>query len=145
MPRPFRARYRLDPTSIARARHDVHDHFGDELPGATSEELGLIVSELVTNAIRHGGGDVELRLDVRAGRIRGEVIDQGEGFEGQMREATPDRLGGHGLVIVDRLSHEWGVYDGSSHVWFQLPVVGAPDVAVAPIVGEPDDDALPDA
>jgi serine/threonine-protein kinase RsbW len=146
VPRPFRARYPPESASSGRARQAATEHFAAVLPPATRQELGLVVSELVTNGIRHGAGEVELRLDLHEGRIRGEVIDQGAGFEAQLRNAAPDDLGGRGLVLVDRMVHEWGVYDGSSHVWFQLPVVGAPDEdAGGPVTGEPDDTALPDA
>ncbi len=145
MSHPFRVRYPSDASSSGRARHEAAAHFAGHLDRRGQYDLGLVVDELVTNAIRHGAGDVELRLDLEDGRIRGEVIDEGDGFEAQMREAAPDQLGGRGLIIVSRLTQEWGVYDGSAHVWFELPLGGSAPAEAAPEVGEPDDDVLPDA
>jgi two-component sensor histidine kinase len=146
VPRPFRARYAAEALSSTRARHAATGYYGDLLPRRTRHDLGLIVSELVTNAVRHGAGDIDLLLDVQDGRIRGEVIDQGDGFAAALREASPDDLGGRGLVIVDHLAQEWGVYDGSSHVWFHLPLDGAaPQDGRPPETRPPDPEALPDA
>jgi anti-sigma regulatory factor (Ser/Thr protein kinase) len=141
---PFRVRYPPDVSSSARARHEAAAHFAGVLGGRARYELTLVVDELVTNAIRHGAGEVELRLDLQDGSIRGEVIDDGDGFEAQVRESTPDQLGGRGLIIVSRLTQEWGVYDGSAHVWFELPLGGSAPVEAEPEVGEPHDDVLPD-
>ena len=146
MPRPFRARYAREALSSARARHAAAGYYGDLLSRRTRHDLGLIVSELVTNAVRHGDGDIDLLLDVRDGRIRGEVIDQGDGFASALRQASPDDLGGRGLVIVDHLAQEWGVYDGSSHVWFHLPLDGATQQdGRPPLTRRPAPEALPDA
>ena len=86
-------------------------------------DLELIVSELVANAVEHGpdGELVRIRLvlDGRGG-IRGEITDRGEGAPA-VRAADEHTLeGGIGLPVVDRLSSRWGVYEGSTHVWFEL-------------------------
>ena len=84
-------------------------------------DLRTVVSELVNNAVTHGpGSPVKLRL--KAGRdgdrVAGEVEDDGVG-----RIAMRDVEGiggGFGLHIVDALVDRWGVYERSTHVWFEM-------------------------
>ena len=61
-----------------------------------------------------------LRLQVDAGAVRGEVVDAGSGFEHELREAGRSATSGRGLLIVDRLTTRWGVYEGTTHVWFEM-------------------------
>jgi anti-sigma regulatory factor (Ser/Thr protein kinase) len=87
----------------------------------------LLVSELVTNSVRHGGlrPDQEIELTVRASpeRLRVEVAEAGTGFEVEPgprpRRAGP--AGGWGLYLVDRLASAWGVEsNGLTKVWFEM-------------------------
>jgi len=80
----------------------------------------MVISELVTNAVMHGRGDIELRLAVEPGAIAGEVIDEGAGFEAEVRERGAEEVTGRGLLLVAQLAGRWGIHDGSSHVWFQM-------------------------
>jgi signal transduction histidine kinase len=84
------------------------------------EGVRVVVSELVTNAVRHGpGGNVTVRLQRDGKTIRGEVEDEGrEIVVGPIEPATP--RGGFGLRVVNALSDKWGVSKGSTHVWFEL-------------------------
>jgi anti-sigma regulatory factor (Ser/Thr protein kinase) len=82
----------------------------------------LAVTELVANAVVHGTGDIRLRLRVEGGRLYGEVIDDGGGFEHAIRKRTPSDVTGRGLGIVAALADEWGIHEGSTHVWFALDV-----------------------
>ena len=113
----------LQPTkdAPARARAALRDL---ELPRRALDDLKLVVSELVTNAVRYGPGDrpVQLRLAIDGDVVRGEVVDQGDGEEAkiEIRESSPDEPGGRGLKLVDRLAERWGVHEGSTHVWFEL-------------------------
>jgi anti-sigma regulatory factor (Ser/Thr protein kinase) len=84
----------------------------------------LLVSELVTNAIRHGGADaatsLELELAVKPRTIRVEVKDPGEGFPLEPT-ADPDREGGWGLVLLDHLADRWGIERDLPHtIWFEI-------------------------
>ena len=98
------------------------------LEGQVSAEMvddaTLLVSELMTNAVKYGGeGGLKLEIDIEPERLRAEIIDQGSGFEPQTR--TERRLvlsdeGGWGLHLVETLADEWGVHEGSTHVWFEL-------------------------
>ena len=60
---------------------------------------------------------------VRGGEaIRGEVADQGNPAAAipEIRQATEQ--GTHGLELVDKLTSRWAVYEGSTHVWFEMPL-----------------------
>ncbi|GJF33202.1 hypothetical protein KNE206_59020 [Kitasatospora sp. NE20-6] len=68
----------------------------------------LAVSELVTNALRHGGPPVRLRLRVAGNSLRIEVQDGGSGSP-VLRGPDPDAVSGRGLALVQAVSQEWGV------------------------------------
>jgi signal transduction histidine kinase len=95
------------------------------IPGAVLEDIRLLVSELVTNSVRHSGArnGERLRLDVRSMRdtVRVEVTDPGGGFEPRERTKARDEPGGWGLHLVDRIAPRWGVITGRrARVWFEL-------------------------
>ncbi|MER6198330.1 SpoIIE family protein phosphatase [Streptomyces sp. NPDC001586] len=106
-----------DPAVVGDARHLVLDQLTawdlDELAFSTE----LIVSELVTNAIRHAGGAVRLRL-IRADTLTCEVSDASN-TQPRMRRARSSEEGGRGLYIVAQLSHRWGsrYTRGGKTVW----------------------------
>jgi anti-sigma regulatory factor (Ser/Thr protein kinase) len=86
-------------------------------------ELGrakLLVSELVNNAVLHGQGAITLRADLNDNRLHVEVIDEGSGFERELRQSDHEHLGGRGLSIVEAESSRWGLHEGTTHVWFEL-------------------------
>jgi anti-sigma regulatory factor (Ser/Thr protein kinase) len=115
------------PESVPYARHAL-----DDLTGLASlsslEDARLLVSELVTNSIRHGhlskGQDIWLRADVEGDTLHVEVRDPGGGFELQPRiSGVDDHDSGWGLFLVGRLAERWGVSaDGSTLVWFDIPL-----------------------
>ena len=82
----------------------------------------LLASELITNSVKYGnGGPVTLEV-TSAGpeHMRVEVIDQGAGFVPVARTRPATEVGGWGLHLVQTLSDRWGVYEGSTHVWFEI-------------------------
>lgn len=95
-----------DPAGVAEARHAV----GGQLTRWGLEELRftteLVVSELVTNAIRYAGGPIELRL-IRAGVLTCEVSDPSSTHP-RMRRARSSDEGGRGLFLVAQLTDRWG-------------------------------------
>ena len=103
--------------SIATARRLVHEH-ASTLTSQQRDAAVLMVSELVTNALRHGVGTIALRIDVEAEGLRIEVADQGD--VAVAPSPTPDARGGWGLLIVDQLADDWGVSAGSTKVWFRV-------------------------
>ena len=86
---------------------------------------GLVVSELVSNAVRHVGGFVEVSLRLAEDRLTIEVRDEGDGVPAVVPFARRT-VGGNGLDIVSRLAETWGVTvnpRGGKSVWCVL----APD------------------
>ncbi len=79
-------------------------------------------SELVTNALRHGRGTIELRLTMFDAFVRIEVVDEGSDQAPAVRPEEPSEAGGWGLRIVDQLAVQWGVFEGTTHVWADLPL-----------------------
>jgi anti-sigma regulatory factor (Ser/Thr protein kinase) len=116
----------LDPTlaAPAQARRVVRAALGAMLAVETTDLAELLTSELVTNAIRHGSGQVLLTVNCRDGVLAISVSDDGP----TMPFVQPDEellaLGGRGVRMVQRLAREWGVTPrvaGSGKVvWFRL-------------------------
>ena len=105
----------------AIARRLVDQHLGAALEASTLDDLKLVVSELVDNAYIHGVGQVSIKLTPGPGRVRIEVLDEGQGATVKIR-ALGATSGGHGLRLVDHLCSEWGAFEGSTHVWAELPL-----------------------
>ena len=88
-------------------------------------DLRLLVSELITNSVKYGGeGPVTLQVTATDHRVRAEIIDQGVGFTPKRRDDDLEKVGGWGLHLVEQLTAEWGTYEGSTHVWFEIELDG---------------------
>ncbi|WP_327352750.1 ATP-binding protein [Streptomyces sp. NBC_01304] len=87
-----------------------------------AENAVLCVSELVTNAVRHGHGDGRLSIVCTVEDLYVEVAD-GNPEPAELRSASDDDTTGRGLVLVDALSTDWGVNDGGKTTWcvFNIP------------------------
>ncbi len=110
-----------DPCAPAHARRAI-EQLADHVDPALVPDVKLLVSELITNSVKYGG-DGEITLIVRTEnprRLRVEVVDQGAGFVPVARNRPATEVGGWGLHLVQTLSDRWGVYEGSTHVWFEL-------------------------
>jgi anti-sigma regulatory factor (Ser/Thr protein kinase) len=88
-----------------------------------TETALLLVSELATNAIRHGAPPVRLSLRLDADRLRVEVTDSSPALP-QLGLPGSDQPGGRGLQIVQQLAARWGAHASRSRlgktVWFEL-------------------------
>jgi anti-sigma regulatory factor (Ser/Thr protein kinase) len=86
-----------------------------------AEDVRLLVSELVTNSLRHTGtADIELEVWGSDEVIRVSVSDHGAGFD-LGGPPQPGDASGWGLFMVDRLADRWGVEsNGDTCVWFEL-------------------------
>jgi anti-sigma regulatory factor (Ser/Thr protein kinase) len=109
------------PSAPARARGAL-----DQIEGSISAErlrdVRLLVSELVTNAVRHAGGEVvRLIVALTGGTLRIEVHDPGHGFEHRPPPDDPLRASGWGLVLVEELADRWGIdHHPRTRVWFEM-------------------------
>jgi anti-sigma regulatory factor (Ser/Thr protein kinase) len=119
-----RASFDRDPSAPSLARRTLARWLVDRVDRRILEDATLLVSELVTNAVRHSGanGAIDMTVAVRGDHLRVEVSDPGEGFaRPAVGEPPPDALGGRGLLIVDRVAASWGVTEGRpTRVWFEL-------------------------
>jgi anti-sigma regulatory factor (Ser/Thr protein kinase) len=85
-------------------------------------ESEVVVSELVTNAVRYAGGDLEIRLELRDDHLRIEVTDPLRDCLPVLCPEPPREDGGFGLHIVDAIAQDWGCHptDGHKTVWAEL-------------------------
>jgi anti-sigma regulatory factor (Ser/Thr protein kinase) len=95
------------------------------LEGWSMESVGeraeLLVSELVTNVIRHAACSPRVVLTEHDGCVRIEVFDEGPGGAVQRQRESLD-VGGHGLLLVEAVADRWGAaHDGREHVvWCEI-------------------------
>ena len=111
-----------NPDAAAYARHELA-RLRAEIDAPLMETLRLLVTELVTNSVKHARADtVVLKVLVCRAAVWTEVIDEGPGFDpADAAPAGRDRAG-WGLFLVERLAHRWGVHHvgRSTKVWFEL-------------------------
>ncbi len=98
-----------------------------EIDHAVASDAELIISELVTNSVRHAGVGsdrlVTVDLILLDGHLRITVTDPGGELEPRLIPKNPEGLGGHGLRLVEQLSTSWGVGSdavGATQVWCDL-------------------------
>ncbi|MGI8617031.1 MAG: ATP-binding protein [Actinomycetota bacterium] len=120
-----RVTFGLVPEAAFQARAVVNDKLGRAVPVKVLEDATLLVSELVTNAVRHapqkGAPEVELRLERDPERVRVVVSDAGAGFVAAPRLPTASESSGWGLYLVDRIADRWGVISKDrNEVWFEI-------------------------
>jgi len=118
-------RFTRDVPEIPRSRHFVSEVLARHGRRADDAVL-LVASELITNAVRHGAGEVELVVVVDDGYVRLEVLDDGHvKVEAPEETPHPSALGGRGLLLVKDIARRWGSgFDaaGRTLVWAELPV-----------------------
>ena len=89
------------------------------------ETMRLLVSELVTNSVRHARigdeGTINLCVEEDSRALRVAVTDPGVGFEERPGPPQPGDHSGWGLHLVEQLADRWGVSrDGQMMVWFEI-------------------------
>ena len=122
-----RASCRLGPTLAAPAA--AREFVGSRLRGWGADDrfpdVELLTSELVTNAVRHAHGEVEVTIDlIDADHIRLEVRDRSERLP-VLRPLESARDGGWGLHIVGRTAQRWGLdqHTGEKTIWCEIAAV----------------------
>jgi anti-sigma regulatory factor (Ser/Thr protein kinase) len=124
--RVFGFNLRAGPLAASEARH-AFAAAEDSLSEDERQPMLLMLTELVTNAVRHGGArngePVTVTLERWPGLLRVSVSDPGSGFQWRPPDPRrPPEEGGYGLVLVDRMARRWGVEPraDSTTVWFEL-------------------------
>jgi anti-sigma regulatory factor (Ser/Thr protein kinase) len=96
------------------------------LPTSVRDDVLLLLTELVTNAVRHAnaGPDRMVRVELRqrSGTVRVAVRDEGTGFGMEATRFRRDESGGWGLFLVDRIADRWAVVPTATGtcVWFEI-------------------------
>jgi serine/threonine-protein kinase RsbW len=125
---PIEALLSPDVQAPGAARKLVARHLGDRVAPSVLDSAQLLISELVTNSVRHSGvtvGDgLVVRVHLGHSSCRLEVEDPGR--DGVIAPRPPDleHGGGMGLNLVQTLSERWGLERagaGGTRVWAQLP------------------------
>lgn len=119
------------PDAPARGRRAVEavlDSWGCVDPAR--EDLLLVVSELVTNAVLHGAEPIVVTVVRAPDRVRVEVTDAAPDSSPYSSRVTKDSTAGRGLSVVTRLAAAWGWRSDpgsgrSKTVWAELPLRGA--------------------
>ncbi|HSL10774.1 MAG TPA: SpoIIE family protein phosphatase [Actinomycetota bacterium] len=123
--RTVRRRLIASPEAASLARRAIDELGTDALSPLFLDDLRLLVSEVVTNAVRHAASSpddvIELTARSGNGRVWVEVTDPGAGFRYDGPSGTLDAEGGWGLYLVDRIADRWGIDDDpSTRVWFEI-------------------------
>jgi len=123
-----------DPTEAGQARRYVAEAC-DGLARDVVEIAQLLTTELVTNAIDHGAGEITLDTTRAPQDLRVDVIDHAP-ERPRAGQAGPEHTRGRGMLIVESLASAWGVEPPSGSprksVWFKLRTAGAPPEQRAP-------------
>lgn len=125
MPR-LELRLHPGPEAAAEARRAV-DGLAPHVQPDVLEDVRFLVNELVTNGLKYGQGEIELRATVSGKAVRVDVIDWGSGFRPRVERPSPDQTSGRGLFLVEQMADRWGVRgEGSTHVWFEIDCARKP-------------------
>lgn len=116
------------PAALAEARAAVREWAAASVTAEQgSDLLQLVVSELVTNAIKHGVGPVTLRLRLDGDAVTVGVHDHGRRLP-ERRDGAHHVPDGRGLGIVEQVARSWEVLpdgSGGKTVWVTMPVVSS--------------------
>ena len=114
-----------DPASVPQARRLACEIARGYLDEPQFKAFELVVTEIVSNAVRHGGEpDEPIRLAItpKDGYMCVQVTDSGPGLVPKPGALEADDEGGFGLFIVEQLTRRWGVTreNNRTRVWFEL-------------------------
>jgi anti-sigma B factor antagonist len=126
---------------VAR-RHLVSDLIEAGVCASAVTDAALVISELLSNALRHAGplpgSGIRVAWDLDGDSVRISVSDGGGPSQPEFGEPTPTTTGGRGLRIVARLSRRWGTLcdDEGTTVWAEVLVLPLQTVAVPAVAAE---------
>jgi anti-sigma regulatory factor (Ser/Thr protein kinase) len=112
------------PGAVSEARRWVVAVAEGHVDPDQAEKLRLVISEVVTNALRHGSDSerIDLAVTPKPEFLCVQVTDDGPGLAPRPRALETDEEGGYGLFFVEQLTRRWGVTreDRRTRVWFEL-------------------------
>jgi anti-sigma regulatory factor (Ser/Thr protein kinase) len=115
---------RAEPISVGVARAWLDGLAAGLFPEDRRPDLRLVMTEVVTNAVRHGapGGTLRLAATPKEEFLCVQVTDEGPGLVPRPGAMASDENGGFGLFIVERLTRRWGATRENRHtrVWFEF-------------------------
>ena len=118
------ARFSVEPGAVAAAREWLLARSSELLADQRTADLALVLSEIVTNAVRHGGGEgqVEVSVTPKPEFLCVQVTDDGPGFVPRPGAMASEPTGGFGLFLVERLTRRWGMTREAqrTRVWFEF-------------------------
>jgi anti-sigma regulatory factor (Ser/Thr protein kinase) len=119
-----------EPASVPEARRLACECAAPYLEPQQSKSFELVVTEIVSNAVRHGGQpgeQIRLAITPKDGYMCVQVTDSGAGLVPRPGALEVDDDGGFGLFIVEQLTRRWGVTreDQRTRVWFELDFADA--------------------
>jgi anti-sigma regulatory factor (Ser/Thr protein kinase) len=111
-----------DPSAAAAARGLVRSCLDGWGLAHMTDDVELVVSELVTNAVRYGERPISLRAGMQGRTLTLAVEDADPSRVPTQRDAGPDSTGGRGLLLIGAVSQRWGCTVGPSSkiVWAEL-------------------------
>ena len=117
-------KFQADLEAPAKARRDCTDRTRGVVSHDVASTACLLVSELVSNTVRHGDcqpdDTIEVLIDRDPDSLRVAVCQRAAIGALQVARDREAREGGWGLMLVDELAQEWGVDDDPNCVWFKL-------------------------
>ncbi|MBF5083079.1 ATP-binding protein [Quadrisphaera sp. INWT6] len=122
----------VDDRAPSRARHFLSSSTCPAHSHGETEVAQLLVTELVTNALRHGSPPITTEVSCQApAGLRVRVSDAAAGAP-MVRHVDADAESGRGMLLIDQLAAEWGVEPGPAGkaVWFR--VNNDPEVTLRP-------------
>jgi anti-sigma regulatory factor (Ser/Thr protein kinase) len=110
--------------AVSEARRWVGAVAADHVDPDQAEKLRLVISEVVTNALRHGSESerIDLAVTPKPEFLCVQVTDDGPGLAPRPRALETEDNGGFGLFFVEQLTRRWGVTreNQRTRVWFEL-------------------------
>jgi anti-sigma regulatory factor (Ser/Thr protein kinase) len=117
------------PIAASESRRWMRALTAELLSAERRADLDIVLSEIVTNALRHGapGAKVTVAVTPKPEFLCVQVTDEGPGLVPQPGAMASEENGGFGLFIVEHLSRRWGVTRESARtrVWFEFDYVAA--------------------
>ena len=112
------------PESVGAARRTIVRQLQAWGLNSNIDDMQLVASELITNALRYGADPIEFRLSVREDRLRLEVSDANTTDIPQPRQAADHESTGRGMPLIDALTASWGAQVSGARkvVWAEITI-----------------------